>query len=359
MKHLFILTLCLVPFGPYFAQQAPFVDFSNYFRTFYKNNFRQLEFQPVLRYEASDNLTVYVDFKGDFKVYDGDQTIALSNQQVNYVLGDNILALNIGPTLFQYVDSQKKLLTTFADRYQISDSLLVYEDTRFNSLNVINGEKKTELYQVISNLEMPVGLGDNTLVFKDNGDYYKIFWRDSIYDFDVYARKIEFSCGRDIVCFNDPINRSFTVFDKGFYLDLEPIFAKKHAAGRGFVAYETIQGELWYYANGEKQKLSNFSPDFWQVTDDLVIWNENSFVYSLEKGVKRQLLNYIPQTYKMKNHTYVFKNFMGGVSVYDGREVRELTKQQQAEFDIYGNTVLVKLFNRSFLVYNEGKVYEP
>lgn len=342
-----------------FAQMAPFVDFNNYFRTFYKNAFRQLEFQPVRSFEGSDNLIAYIDFKGDFKIYDGESTQMLSNQLVSYKLGDNLLAWNIGPTLFCLHNGKRELLTTFANRYLVSDSLIVYEDLRFNSIMVRKGNENKMIYQSISEPTMPDKIGDNILVFKDNGDFYKIFWRDSIYDFAVYTKAILFECGRDIVCFNDPINQSFTVFDNGQFLDLESVYAKKYKAGRGFVVYEDIQGNLWYYANGEKEQLSSFGSSDWTVQDDLVIWNENNFIYTLYNGTKTQILNYAPTEFQVKNKSYVFRNFMGGVSVlYEGKVI-ELTKQMNAKFQIYGNTVLLELFNRSYIVFNEGKTYEP
>lgn len=357
--RVFFLLIGLALGSALFAQLAPFVDFNNYFRTFYKNNFRQLEFQAVRSFEGSDNLIAYIDFKGDFKVYNGESSQMLSNQLISYQLGDNLLAWNIGPTLFCLNGSKRELLTTFANRYLVSDSLIVYEDMRFHSIMVRQNGENRQVYQSISEPVMPDQLGDNIFVFKDNGDFYKIYWRDSIYDFAVYSKAIQFECGRDIVCFNDPINQSFTVFDQGQFMDLESIFAKKYKAGRGFVVYEDLQGNLWHYANGQKEQLSSYGADDWTVKDDLVIWNENNFIYTFYKGTKTQILNYSPTEFLMKNNTYVFRNFMGGVSVlYEGKVI-ELTKQMNAKFQIFGNTVLVELFNRSYIVFHEGKTYEP
>ncbi|TNE54527.1 MAG: hypothetical protein EP338_06840 [Bacteroidetes bacterium] len=356
MKNIFFLILISLSFQ-LFAQQAPFIDFNRFFKTFYKGNFRQLEFQPIRSYEGSDQLTCYIDSRGDFKVYDGEEVIPLSNQIVKYQLGDYLLAWNIGPALFYLDKKEKKLLTTFGNRYEVRDSLLVYEDTRYNSVSVLYKNKTRELYQMVGDLRMPISYGDNIFVLKDNGDYYKFFWRDSIYDFDVYNRPIQFSCGRDILCFNDPINQSFTAFDHGELIDLEANFVKKYEAGRGFLAYQDQQGNLWHYQGGEKQKLSSYTADNWEVRDDMIIWMENSFLYVLENGKKKQLLNYVPKDYKIKNKVFVFRNLMGGVSVYFNGKTHELTKQLNASYEIFGNTVLVQLFNSSFLVFNEGKTY--
>jgi len=48
---------------------------------------------------------------------------------------------------------------------------------------------------------------------------------------------------------------------------------------------------------------------------------------------------------------------MGGVSaLIDGRVV-VITNQMNSEYEIYGNSILVSLFNNSFIVYSNGKKY--
>lgn len=353
-----ILTILLITSSYLFGQIAPFLDFNNFFKTFYKNNFRQLEFQRINSFEASDNLLVYNDYRGDFRVYDGENVQTLSNQNINYKLSDAQLAWNIGPTLFCLKNGEKELLTTFSNNYITSDSLIVYEDTRFNSVHVRSNNKKTQLYQVTGDLYMPIKIGDNTIVFKDNGDYYKFYWNEKIYDFAVYARPIEFDCGMNIICFNDPINRTFTVFDKGEILDVEPLFAKKFKAARDFIAYEDQQGNLWFYKNGSKQMLSNYGVNMWEAQDDIVVWNENAFFYAFIDGEKKQICNFIPKDYKIKNNTIVYRNLMGGISVFANNKKTDLTNQLDCTYSIYGNTVLVTMFNRSYMAYHDGKIYE-
>jgi hypothetical protein len=60
----------------------------------------------------------------------------------------------------------------------------------------------------------------------------------------------------------------------------------------------------------------------------------------------------------IKNNVLVFKNLMGGISALMDGKVYEITNQMDAEFEIYGNLVLVKLFNKSFLVFKNGRKYE-
>jgi hypothetical protein len=49
---------------------------------------------------------------------------------------------------------------------------------------------------------------------------------------------------------------------------------------------------------------------------------------------------------------------MGGVSALMDGKVQEITLQQNAEYEIYGNLVLVKLFNKSYIVFKNGRKFE-
>jgi hypothetical protein len=61
--------------------------------------------------------------------------------------------------------------------------------------------------------------------------------------------------------------------------------------------------------------------------------------------------------YKLKNNICAFRNIMGGVSAVINGRVEEITNLQDAEYEIYGNKVLVKLFNKSIIVFSNGKKF--
>ena len=67
---------------------------------------------------------------------------------------------------------------------------------------------------------------------------------------------------------------------------------------------------------------------------------------------------YIPKDYQIKNKVFAFRNLMGGVSVFADGKVTEITNQSNATYIIYGNLVLVEMFNKSFVVYKDGKLFE-
>jgi hypothetical protein len=54
---------------------------------------------------------------------------------------------------------------------------------------------------------------------------------------------------------------------------------------------------------------------------------------------------------------FAFRNILGGVSALVDGQVHEITNQADAEYEIFGNVVLVKLFNRSYIVFKDGRKF--
>jgi hypothetical protein len=352
---IFILFLALHSNG---QKVVPFEDFNFYFRTFENDNFRQLEFQRIKEYKAGDDLVAYIDNRGNLRVYDGKERQDISNLNVNYKISDHLMAYNIGPTLNIWDEGKLQTLSYFANDYEVRDSLIVFEDTRFNSVSVYYKKKVYELYRVTGDLYMPDAIGDNIIAFRDNGNFYKVFYRGEIYDLGVWNNPIEFQVGCDILCLNDPTTRTFAVFEGGQFLDVEQFYMKRYKAGRGFIVYEDLNGNLMYYKGGDKFQLSNFSAGTWDVKDDLVYWTENNFAFAYQNDKKIEVANFLPKSHLLKNNTLVFKNLMGGVNVLHNGKIFEVTNLPDAEYEIYGNVVLLRLFNKSFIVFKEGRQFK-
>ena len=65
----------------------------------------------------------------------------------------------------------------------------------------------------------------------------------------------------------------------------------------------------------------------------------------------------MPKDYLIKNDVIAYRNIMGGVSSFVNGINTEISNQMNAEYEIYGSSVLVKLFNSSFIVFQNGMKY--
>ena len=203
-------------------------------------------------------------------------------------------------------------------------------------------------------------LGSKSIVNFTNvlKDQWLTIGRQEPLDIAAFVIKpFKFEGGTDILAFNDPINGTFAVFENGNFLDVEDFHVNDYKSGRGFVVYENRNENLMFYANGKQKQLTNFGATKWEVKDDIVVWSENNFTYAYIDGQKHEIARYIPENYVLKNGVVAFRNLMGGVSaLIDGRVV-VITNQMNSEYEIYGNSILVSLFNNSFIVYSNGKKY--
>ena len=345
----------------------PVVDFNNFFLSFQDGFYKPIEVQPVKEYKAGDELVAYIDTRGNLRLYNGKERKDITNLNVEYKVSDHLLGYKIGPTLNMWDDGELSTLTYFARNFEVRDSLIYFDDTRFNSMNVYWKDSSYMLSTIMHEFDQVwCNVGENVIVFKDNGNMFKIFWNGDIYQIDVWNNFNNnpnlnpfntFKSGTDIVCFNDPTTQTFVVFDKGEFYDLEQLPMVKYKAGRGFVVYEDLGGNLWYYADGDKFQLSNFSADTWDVKDDIVVWSESSYFFTYCNGKKTQIENFTPAQYKIKNDVLAYQNILGGVNAFVDGEIYELTNLPDSQFEIYGNRVLVKMFNNSFIVLENGRQY--
>jgi hypothetical protein len=315
-----------------------------------------LEMQRITSFDAGDNIVPYIDNRGNFKIYNGETVQQISIQEVDYKHSDFLVAWKIGSGIFSYDNGVKKMLTLFGGDFIVKDSLIVFQDTRFKTLNVLYRGEITQLMQQTGDMSMPECIGENIIGYKDNGDVYRVFWNGKLFEVGGTQLEITFQAGTDILCFNDAINKTFAVFEKGNFMDIEGMYVKNYKAGRGFIVYEDQTGNLWKYQNGQKTNITDFNSGIWDVKDDVLLWNENNLFFTYYYGEKKIVCNYKPDDYVLKNNVIAFRNAQGGVSVNINGKNSVLTNQKDALYSIYNSNVLVELFNKSFLFFSEGNI---
>lgn len=340
------------------AQILPFEDVNDYLKVYYQGQARQLEFQRVSNFKFGDNVLAYQDGRDDLKFYNGENVMKVTNMIVSYEVSDTYLVVKASNGLyFVEPNGKPRNLTMYAGRYFVKDSLVLYEDRQMNSWNIVHkGQSSRSLMQSAGELGQPQFVGDNIVVFKDNGDEWKIFYDGAFYDFAVWMEPIRFAVGTNIACFNDPTMNTFAVFEGGEFLDVEPQYAKSYKSGKDFIVYQDVNGTLKYYSKGKKVELSNFV-DFYDVQDEAIYFIENGYAYTFYDGQKVMISNYVPKDYQIKNKVVAFRNVMGGVTAFVDGKVVEITTQQDSDYVISGNYVMVTLFNRSYTIYADGKLY--
>lgn len=334
-----------------------YVDFNNMFRSFKDGYFNQIDHQLPLDYALGDNVIAYFNNQRDFKVYDGTFSRLLTNQAVQYKSSDNYIAWNLGPLLYYYTEGKPHNLTSFGGEYWVKDSMVLFQDTRYNTLNIVYKGKIQTLVTSSTEIPKPEILGENIVVYRDNGDVFKVFYKGEIFELGVYnGFDFEFFAGTDLLAFNDPETRTFAIFQNGEFLDLEEMRAQKVKVGRGFIAYQDNQGNLKVYSKGKTEIVSAY-PQFWDVKDDVMIWGEANSTYEWFNNEKIKIANFYLKEWQLKNDVVVFRNILGGVSATVAGKLYEISNVTNTDYKINGHGVLVQLFNKQVIVLYNGKLY--
>lgn len=357
MQKILPFVFTLISALTYGQKVLPLVDFNNYFKSFENGQFKQLSFQPIKEFKAGDDVVGYVDIRGNLLVYDGVEMKQISNIPSEYTVSDHLLTWKIGETLNLWDGGELRTLTYRCGEYTVKDSLVVFQDTRFKTLNVYY---EGEVYPITTSIENPRSadfIGENIVAFRDNGEVYKVFWRGEVYELAAWQNAISFEGGTDMLAFNDPITGTFAIFENGQFLDLEEFHMNDFKVGRGFVVYENQNNDLKIYQNGTINTISNFGASSWRVVDDVVFWIENGISYGYQNGEKHELGRFNIEEVVLKNNVIAYRNVMGGVSALMEGKVINITNQSDSKFSIHGNKVLVELFNRTYIVRTAEKSY--
>lgn len=333
------------------------VDFNNFFKSFENGAFKALDLQQIKEFKTGDDVVGYVDIRGNLRVYDGTEIQELSNVPTVYTVSDHLLTWKIGETLNLWDQGELRTLSFRCGSYTVKDSIVVFQDTRFNTLNVYYNGDVTVLTTSIEGPRFADFIGENIVAYRDNGDVYKVFWRGNVYELDAWQGAIYFEGGTDLLAFNDPITGTFAIFENGQFLDLEEFHMNTFKVGRGFVVYENQNNDLRFYKAGTVKTISNFGASSWQVVDDVVFWKENGVSYGYQNGNKIELGRFNIEEVQLKNNVIAYRNVMGGVDALMDGKIINITNQSDSKFSIHGDKVLVELFNSSFIVQTSDKSY--
>ena len=335
----------------------PLLDNREFFKSFYEGQTRQLDHLRPIDFKYSEEIIAFIDNKSDLMVYDGKAIEKLTGLANDYKIGIGILAWNTGPIVSVWENGQAITLTQFGGRYEISDSLVVFEDRRDNAIRVYYNGKIHDLYYSVSDLYFPQYIGSNTVAYQGVGGVYYAFIAGKIIEIGAFNEAIEFVAGGNLVAFNDPFNQSFAVAFHNKVLDVEPTMVMNYEAGYDQFVYTDRNGNLKAYIDDELITLSSY-PIFYKVFRDMVVWGENGVLYTYNNGTRYEIANYIPDEYKIRQGIVAFRNLNGGVSVFHNNQVEIVSNLSGAPFEVNGNTVRVQVNRGNFIFFKNGFTYQ-
>lgn len=352
-----LLLLILISLQLNAQRVFPLLDNRNYFKSFFEGQTRQLDYLKPIDYKYSEKIIAYIDNKSDLYVYDGVKKEKLSGLANDYKIGINMVAWNTGPIVSVWDNGQKQTLTQFGGNYEITDSLIVFEDERDNAVRVYYNGTIHDLYYTVSDLFFPQFIGSNTVVFTGNGNVHYAFIQGKIIEIGVFNEPINYAAGGNLVAFNDPFNQTFAVVFKDQILDVEPTMVQNYKAAYNQFIYLDRNNNLKGYIDGELITLSTYASSY-EVFRDMMVWVENGVLYTYNGGTRYEIANYVPEEYAIRDGIVAFRNLNGGVSVFHNNEVEIISNLTGAPFEVNGNTVRVQVNKGNYIFFKNGYTYQ-
>lgn len=340
-----------------FSQDVfPYIDNIGYMRSFQDGKAVQVEYLRPVDIKYSEKLIAYIDNKNDFFIFDGEKKEMMTNLANSYQIGYHICAWNTGPVIYVWDSGKKTILTHFGRNYQVTDSLVVFEDIRDNAIRAYYNDSIYDLFYTVDRPALPSAIGSNSVAFVGNGSVHYTFMSGKKQEIGVINDKVSYSAGANKIAFNDPFHQSFAVAHKNEVVDIESIMVKDYKAGWNIVAYRDLNDNLLCYKDDGIVELSNYNARNYEVFRNMVVWDEAGLFFVYDGKEKYEIANYIPEEYKIRDGIVAFRNQNGGVSVFDNGKVEIVSNLQNAPFEVNGNTIRIQVNRGNFLFYKDGEV---
>lgn len=335
----------------------PFLDYLGHLKSFQGGLSIQLDYLRPIDVKYSEEIIAYTDSKNDLFVYDGEKKEKLSGMANDYKIGIDLVAWNAGPIINVWENGVKQNLTYFGGNYEVSDSLVVFEDTRDNTIRVYYKGQIYDLYSSVSEPPFPQYIGSNTVAFRGNGDNYYAFITGKIMEIGVFNDNLKFTAGANLLAFNDPFNQSFVAVFKDGVFDVEPTMVQSYKSGYDIIVYLDRNNNLKAYINGDLVTLSSYASSY-EVFRNMVVWAENSVLYTYYNGGRYEITNYIPKEYKIRDGIVAFRDLNGGVSAFYNGQIKIISNLPGVPFEVNGNTIKLTVSKGHYTFFKNGKTYQ-
>jgi hypothetical protein len=361
MKNLFFLLIALINFQNLKSQSiAAYVNFREQFVVFDDGQTKVLEQLPPQSFKVGPDYLAYIDNVSNLKVYyKGKVEIIDPGVILKYFAGDDYLVFEKYQQIKVWHKGKLTNLGNNITAYAASDSIVAFYDSNYKNFHIYYHETEFDLADGL--VEIPITdfkIGNNIFAFIDKYQMtFTVFYENDYIDLSTVIRSVDYKLGADIVAYVDDEFNTFKAFFKGDIYDLESLPPKSFKMGNGMVAYVNQNEEFIVFYNGSKYRMLNFIPDSYDVKDSLVIFDMQGFSNIFYDGKTEQIERYIPKTWDWGWSTFAYltenlriKAVMEGVQM-------SIINETLREVKVYRNIIVIRYGNNSWAVHYKGKNY--
>jgi len=333
-------------------------DYLDKVYVFDSGNHRQIEHLPLKSYKIGNNAMAYEDNTGNFKVFYNNYLFSVSAFATEYQVTDNLVVLRMNTQLKVFDNGQIKNLSSNISGFAAGDDVIVFFDDLKHKLIAYYNSQFFELDDAL-NLDSLSNFkcGENTIVFCDSKNNFYLFYDEKIIPIANCERIKSVEAGRDIVAFVEEPIKSFQIYYNDEIIELESFEPLSYHCGDNLLAYVDADNYLKVFANGELFTISFDTPNFYEVTDELVVFSvQNDFkVFYREKSYT--LENVVPERFIANNDMVAYIDVHGYLKVFQNGVTKTISYEKIDDFEISGNCVRYSFGVQSQNIYWNGNTY--
>ncbi len=327
---------------------VPFITGQDRFMVFANGRFEKLEPRPPQEVHAMEGQVVYRDHEGLLKVFipEGRRLHLLDSKAEGVVHATRSrIVWNNADTLKTVREGRNLVLTYGVERFDVSDSVVVYIDSTLHQLSVLWKNQAIPLADVFQGSERAQWMqGSNTVAFFNKADRKLFaFYRGSVRTLCDSTDVGIVATGGDVIGYWDGNDKRFMAFFKGgeqFISDLRPSSAQ---AGQGMLAYVDGNGRLKCFANGEVHTVYNGIPTGYWVKDSLLTYLDEGRFMLFKPSGSEIVEPYVPEQWKVEGGMLVYLDINRELrGIRNGKRVRFSNEANISWFDLFGENVVYR-----------------
>ncbi|HRH37454.1 MAG TPA: hypothetical protein PK760_03865 [Flavobacteriales bacterium] len=325
---------------------VPFVSNTERFMVFCEKHFEEVDARPPQQVFAMEGQLVYVSHDGELKVYDvepGKKQVLETNAPSDVQATRNRIAWLNGDVLRTIRGGVSTSISNGVARYQVSDSLIVLEDTVERKLGVVWRNKLHYVADLYPDGErIKWSLGSNTLSWFDRKARKLGYFRRGEEGVLCDSADIGLSvAGGDVIGYWDDHAKQLLALANGapiFLSDTRPVSMQ---AGNGMLAYVDGLGKLKCFVDGKVNTVMSDIPSGYWLKDEVLVYLDNGTFKLFTRHGAMTVENYVPEKWLVEGDALVYLDMNRELrGVIDGKRVRFGSEANIADFQLYGSMVV-------------------
>ncbi len=342
---------------------AAYVDFRQRFWVFDHGQKKLLEEQKVKSFKVGGNCVAYVDYADNFKVYMNGEVKTLEIGSVrNYVVTNYLVAYSMTDILKVYDKGKVKMLSANVKDFAIGDSLVIFYDYYFNSLNgYYNGKVYSKRMRLQGEQVQKMEASHNVagIVTAEDRNFW-IFYKGQAELINQFVEKVNFKAGRDIVAYMDEPTRTFKAYYRGEIYDVDNFQPVRYEMGDARIVYIDVVGNFKTFYDGQVATILPVEPTFFQVKDSMIVYQELDRFKCFYEGRVHEVSEFMPTNWQFERNMIVFLDRTNNIVVFkDGeKKILQYGMGMVNSFKLMRDVIVLNTGVNKNVIYWKGEIYE-